>query len=136
MTATTSPTTTASTPASAPPAPPPRRPPPAGARGHPGQDRPRRQPPVQRAPVVPVVQVEPGLALPRLVRLVGGQAPVPHRRRRIPLRPGARVGLGRRRPGRAPPPLLRVPAGPQLGQPGRAARDRQGRRVLAPDGRQ
>src|SRR3982074_1632379 len=127
MTATTSPTTTASTPASAPPAPPPRRPPPAGARGHPGQDRPRRQPHVQRAPVVPIVQVEPRLALPRLVRLVGGQAQVPHRRRRLPGRPGAHLGLGRRRPGLVPPPLLRVPTRSQLGQPRGPARDGQGR---------
>ena len=88
---------------------------------HAGDRRPRRQPHVRQAPVVPRGPAEQDLAVPRLLRLARRAAQGQGRRRRLP-RPGDEH-LAARREDRPvlPAPLLQAPARPQRRQPARCA---------------
>ena len=112
----------------------PRRP--RGARSHgarprhPRDRRPRGQPHLRSAPVVPGGARRPRLAVSRLLRLVGREARGEARRRGLPRQGGLQLGVGRAGRPVLPPPLLLAPARPQRGQPGGARRDRAGHGLL------
>ena len=99
---------------------------------HPGDDRPRRQPHLRRAPVVPGRPV-PTPTSPyrdwyvwsadRAVRPPPGDG--------VPRLPGHDVDVRRAGRGLVLPPLLRLPARPQHGQPAGPPGDREDHRLLA-----
>jgi hypothetical protein len=108
----------------------------------PADDGPGGQPHLERAPLVPVGPVQPGLAVPGLVRLVADRAAARRGGRGLPRLPARHLVVRRGGGGLVPPPFLRLPAGPQLVQPRCPRGDRQGGRLLAaargqrlPDGR-
>ena len=104
-----------------------------GRSRHPRDRRPRRQPQLRSASVVPV-RARPRVAVSRLLRLGGREAGGEARRRRVPRSRGLQLGLRPEGPAVVPAPLLLPPARPQRRQPRRPRRDRAGRRLLAEPG--
>ena len=93
--------------------------------------RPGGEPHLRPASLVPGRPCRPVVALPRLVRLVRRGAVRPAAGDRVPRRAGFDLEL--RRAGRCLvlPPVLRLPARPELVEPGRPRRDRQADGILA-----
>ena len=104
-------------------------------RGMRGDRRPRRQPHLDRPPVVPVRPVLEGQPLSRLVRLVRGQARGHHQGHHLPRRAGGGLDLRRGRGGLVHAPLLRPSGRPQHLQPRCPRRDHAGHGLLARDRR-
>ena len=103
---------------------------------HPRDRRPGDEPHLRPAPVVPGRARGQGLAVPRLLRVVGREAAGEAGRHRLPRQ--GELQLGVRPEGRPvlPAPLLLPPARPQRRQPRGPRRDRAGRRLLARAGPQ